>query len=139
MQNFYVDGVACTCIKPGNYICLLDTSIRRLHLKLVVRKFKIFMFKGIIYKVIVHCLGIVKAAKIKKPDLTAVNELDLGKAMDQLKSNDPKLTNLNLNNHQEVTTEVLEDVAKALKSNTNLKHLHLANTQMTDATAKVLF
>lgn len=87
-----------------------------------------------------HCiLGIVKAAKIKKPDLTAVNELDLGKAMDQLKSNDPKLTNLNLNNHQEVTTEVLEDVAKALKSNTNLKHLHLANTQMTDATAKVLF
>lgn len=83
-------------------------------------------------------LGIVKAAKIKKVDLTAVNELELEKAMDQLKSNDPKLTNLNLNNHREVTTEVLEDVAKALKSNTNLKHLHLANTQMTDMTAKVL-
>lgn len=83
-------------------------------------------------------LGIVKAAKIKKPDLTAVNELDLEKALDQLKSNDAKLTNLNLNNHQEVTTEVLEDVAKALKNNTNLKHLQLANTQMTDMTAKVL-
>jgi len=83
-------------------------------------------------------LGIVKAAKIKKPDLTAVNELDLQKALDQLKSNDPKLTNLNLNNHREVTTEVLEDVAKALKNNTNLKHLQLANTQMTDMTAKVL-
>ena len=83
-------------------------------------------------------LGIVKAAKIKKPDLTAVNELDLEKALDQLKSNDAKLTNLNLNNHREVTTEVLEDVAKALKNNTNLKHLHLANTQMTDMTAKVL-
>ena len=82
-------------------------------------------------------LGIVKAAKIKKPDLTAVNELDLGKALDQLKSNDAKLTNLNLNNHREVTTEVLEDVAKALKNNTNLKHLQLANTQMTDMTAKV--
>ena len=82
-------------------------------------------------------LGIVKAAKIKKPDLTAVNELDLKKSMDQLKNNDPKLTNLNLNNHQEVTTEILEDVAKAIKSNTNLKHLHLANTQMTDMTAKV--
>lgn len=83
-------------------------------------------------------LGIVKAAKIKKPDLTAVNELDLEKALDQLKSNSAKLTNLNLNNHREVTSEVLEDVAKALKSNTNLKHLQLANTQMTDMTAKVL-
>ena len=82
--------------------------------------------------------GVVKAAKVKKPDLTAVNELNLNKAMDQLKSNDPKLKNLNLNNHQEVTVGVLEDVAKALKSNTNLKHLQLANTQMTDKTAKVL-
>lgn len=82
-------------------------------------------------------LGIVKAARIKKPDLTAVNELDLEKALDQLKSNSAKLTNLNLNNHREVTSEVLEDVAKALKSNTNLKHLQLANTQMTDMTAKV--
>lgn len=81
--------------------------------------------------------GIVKAAKIKKPDLTAVNELDLEKALDQLKNNDAKLTNLNLNNHQEVTTVVLEDVAKALKNNTNLKHLQLANTQMTDKTAKL--
>lgn len=84
-------------------------------------------------------LGIVKAARIKKPDLTAVNELDLSKAMDQLKRNDPKLTSLNFNNHQEVTTEVLEDVTEALKTNTNLKHVHLANTQMTDKTAKVLY
>ena len=84
-------------------------------------------------------LGIVKAARIKKPDLTAVNELDLSKAMGQLKRNDPKLTSLNLNNHQEVTTEVLEDVAKALNTNTNLKDVHLANTQMTDKTAKVLY
>ena len=81
----------------------------------------------------------VKATKIKKPDLTAVNELDLGKAMEQFKRNDAKLTNLNLNNHRDVTTEILEDVAKALKSNTNLKHLQLANTQMTDKTAKVFF
>ena len=81
--------------------------------------------------------GIVKATKIKKPDLTAVNELNLGKAMNQLKNNDPKLTNLNLNNHPEATVEVLEDVAKALLTNTNLKHVQLANTQMTDKTAKV--
>lgn len=59
--------------------------------------------------------------------------------MEQFKRNDAKLTNLNLNNHRDVTTEILEDVAKALKSNTNLKHLQLANTQMTDKTAKVFF
>ena len=88
-------------------------------------------------EILFNISGVVKAAKIKKPDLTAVNELDLSKAMDQLKSNDAKLTTLNLNNHQEVTTRVLEEVAKALKSNTNLKHLQLANTQMTDKTAKV--
>lgn len=81
--------------------------------------------------------GVVKATKIKKPDLTAVNELDMEKAMEQLKRNDAKLTNLNLNNHRDVTVEILEDVAKALKSNTNLKHLQLANTQMTDKTAKI--
>lgn len=81
--------------------------------------------------------GVVKATKIKKPDLTAVNELDMEKAVEQLKRNDAKLTNLNLNNHRDVTVEILEDVAKALKSNTNLKHLQLANTQMTDKTAKI--
>lgn len=97
-----------------------------------------FIFAVIILSLlVVVLLGIVKATKIKKPDLTAVNELDLEKALDQLKNNDAKLTNLNLNNHREVTTAVLEDVAKALKNNTNLKHLQLANTQMTDKTAKV--
>ena len=85
----------------------------------------------------IDLLGVVKAAKIKKPDLTAVNELDLEKAMKQLKSNDAKLTSLNLNNHKDVTPEILEDVAKALLSNSCLRHLHLANTQMTDRIAKV--
>lgn len=82
--------------------------------------------------------GLVKATKIKKPDLTAVNELNLSKAMDQLKNNDPKLTSLNLNNHPEATVEVLQDIAEALLTNTNLKHVHLANTQMTDRIAKVI-
>ena len=80
----------------------------------------------------------MKATKIKKPDLTAVNELNVSKAMDQLKNNDPKLTTLNLNNHPEATAKVLQDIAEALLTNTNLKHVHLANTQMTDRIAKVI-
>lgn len=81
--------------------------------------------------------GLVKATKIKKPDLTAVNELNVSKAMDQLKNNDPKLTSLNLNNHPEATAKVLQDIAEALLTNTSLKHVHLANTQMTDRIAKL--
>ena len=81
--------------------------------------------------------GVVKATKIKKPDLTAKNELNVDEAMEKLKANDPSLVTLNLNNHADVTAEILEEVAKQLKTNTNLQHLFLANTRMTDRTAKV--
>ena len=75
---------------------------------------------------------------MKKANLTAVNELDLEEAMQELNRNDPKLTTLNLNNHRDVTPEILGDVARLLRVNTNLEHLYLANTQMTDKTAKVI-
>ena len=81
----------------------------------------------------------VKASKLKKADLTAVNELDMEEALQQLNRNDPELTTLNLNNHMDVTPDVLGDVAKLLKVNTNLQDLQLANTQMTDKIAKVFF
>ena len=81
--------------------------------------------------------GIVKATKIKKPDLTAKNELDIEEAMDKLKGNDPKLDTLNLNNHADVTPEILEEVIKQLETNTSLQRLYLANTRMTDRVAKV--
>lgn len=82
--------------------------------------------------------GIVKATKIKKPDLTAKNELNIEEAMGKLKGNDPKLDTLNLNNHADVTPEILEEVIKQLETNTNLQRLYLANTRMTDRVAKLL-
>lgn len=70
-------------------------------------------------------------AKLKKTDLTAVNELDLDKAMKKLRRNEPGLTKLNMNNHNDVTPEILEEIAELMKKNTHLKTLELANTQMT--------
>ncbi|KXJ07987.1 tropomodulin-3 [Exaiptasia diaphana] len=75
--------------------------------------------------------GIVMGAKVKKTDLTAINELDLDKAMKKLRRNDGGLTKLNLNNHNDVTPKILEEIAELLKTNTHLKYLELANTQMT--------
>ncbi|KAK3713412.1 hypothetical protein QZH41_008511 [Actinostola sp. cb2023] len=75
--------------------------------------------------------GIVMGAKIKKTDLTAINELDLDKAMKKLRRNEPGLTKLNLNNHRDVTPKILEEIAELMKTNKHLKYLELANTQMT--------
>ena len=81
----------------------------------------------------------MKSTKYKKyTDINAVNELDLEKAMRELEENDPSLVELNLNNHKDVTPEVLSTVARELKTNKNLKRLYLANCRMRDPSAKVI-
>ena len=42
------------------------------------------LFSSLVINLFIDFPGVVKAAKVKKPDLTAVNELNLNKAMDQL-------------------------------------------------------
>ncbi|XP_066912396.1 tropomodulin-2-like [Clytia hemisphaerica] len=77
--------------------------------------------------------GITKATKVKEyTDNEAVNELDMEEALAKLKAGDETLEELNLNNHQEVTEDILMDIVEHLKNNTSLKKLHLANTQMKD-------
>jgi len=81
--------------------------------------------------------GVVKSTKVKKyTDINAVNELDLEKALRELEENDPNLVELNLNNHKDVTPEVLSTVAKKLKTNRHVKRLFLANCRMRDPSAK---
>lgn len=81
--------------------------------------------------------GVVKSAKYKKyTDINAVNELDLKNAMDQFENGDVSLEELNLNNHKDVTLEILSTVAKQLKTNRTLKRLYIANCQITDPVAK---
>lgn len=69
--------------------------------------------------------------------MNAVNELDLEDALQKLKSSDESMTELNLNNHKDMTEEILLDVISQVKGNKVLKKLYLANTQMKDPVCKV--
>ena len=58
-------------------------------------------------------------------------------ALAKLKAGDETLEELNLNNHQEVTEDILMDIVEHLKNNSSLKRLLLANTQMKDHVGEV--
>lgn len=66
------------------------------------------------------------------------NETDVGAALQALKDNDPKTKVINLNNIKTVGQDMLLDFAKALKSNTVLEELHLANTRASNKVAKTI-
>jgi len=83
--------------------------------------------------------GITKATKTKQyTDINAINELDLEAAMERLRSDDPSLVELNLNNHLDITETHLLEVGKLLKSNKYLTTLYLANTRMLDTPCKMI-
>ena len=84
-------------------------------------------------------LEFVSGTKQKKDNsLNAVNELDLADALEKLKSNDPNLTNLNINNHKDINElNAIEMIIECIPNNTQLKSLSMANTQMHDRHAKV--
>lgn len=54
-----------------------------------------------------------------------------------LKTNNPDLKVLNLNNHKEINDANLLEVIKALSNNTTIKVFALANTNMRDIAALV--
>lgn len=83
-------------------------------------------------------VGITQATKVKQyADVNAVNELDIEEAIQKLKKGDEDLEELNLNNHKDVTNDILLDVIGHIKGNKSLKRLLLANTQMKDHIAQV--
>ena len=92
-----------------------------------------------------YCLTIcdfaeyVSASKQKKdPSLKAVNELDLANALQKLESNDPSLTNLNVNNHKDIDElDAINRIIECIPGNTNLNVLSMANTKMCDRHVKV--
>ncbi|XP_075809462.1 leiomodin-2 [Microtus pennsylvanicus] len=56
-------------------------------------------------------------------------------ALEKIKNNDPDTTEVNLNNIENITTQTLSRFAEALKENTVVKTLSLANTHADDAAA----
>lgn len=56
-------------------------------------------------------------------------------ALEKIRNNDPDTTEVNLNNIENITTQTLSRFAEALKENTVVKRLSLANTHADDAAA----
>jgi len=80
--------------------------------------------------------GIAKPQNLKLYDKEVHNTTDVDEALQKVKSNDKELTELNLNNIKNISLERMREFAEALKENTNLQKLHLANTRATDRVAK---
>lgn len=72
-------------------------------------------------------------------DTKAVNELDLQDALSKLREGDVTLEELNLNNHPDMTEEILAEIVELMKNNTSVKKMLLANTQLKDHLAMVGF
>jgi len=68
-------------------------------------------------------------------DESFVNETDIEDVMNKIKNNDGSLDDVNLNN-LEISTEQLLEVVAAMKSNSTVKYFSIANTRANDEVAK---
>jgi len=82
--------------------------------------------------------GIAKHQEFRLFDEDAVNNLDVDKALEQLRKNDPELKELNLNNIKNISIDRLCEIGDLLKTNTNLEKLFMANTRATEKVARVI-
>uniref|UniRef100_T1J4J1 Tropomodulin n=1 Tax=Strigamia maritima TaxID=126957 RepID=T1J4J1_STRMM len=82
--------------------------------------------------------SIVKATQPKVLPMEPPNPTDVDKVIQQVETNDPSLQTLNANNIKNISLEKFARLFEGLKKNTNLETLSLANTRLTDASAKIL-
>ncbi|ESO03969.1 hypothetical protein HELRODRAFT_111897 [Helobdella robusta] len=82
--------------------------------------------------------SIAKYAEFKFFEEDPPNEVDIEDVIKKLEDNDKKLTELNLNNVKDLTIPDLVEVVAALKNNTHLTTLSMANTRATDKVIKAL-
>lgn len=74
---------------------------------------------------------------LKKPeqDRQQSNPIVIDKALEQILNNDPALMEVNLNNKEEISQEILLRFAEALCTNTHVQFFSLANTHADDRVA----
>ncbi|XP_046331905.1 tropomodulin-like isoform X1 [Haliotis cracherodii] len=82
--------------------------------------------------------GHARAQQFKAVPDEPLNDTDIEKSIEQLKSNDAKLIHLNLNNIKNLSIEQLLNVCEALKTNNTLKIFEMAGVAATDKVAKKL-
>ncbi len=76
-----------------------------------------------------------EALKIVPPEPD--NTTDVEDCIKKAKANDKELTRININNLREVKADVLIELLNALKENTIVEILEMANVGMTDAVGRV--
>lgn len=82
--------------------------------------------------------AVTKCEPCKQFDYEPPNNTNTHHTTQQVKDNDPALTSLNFNNIKEIPAQIFKDLFTHLSTNTHLTSLHLANTALTDAPAKML-
>lgn len=82
--------------------------------------------------------GVARSEKLQPVADLPPNTTDVMQALQQLKSNDPKLKELNLNNMRSIPQDIFIGLLDALKTNTQLETLSAANTGITDKLAQKL-
>jgi tropomodulin len=82
--------------------------------------------------------GVAKYSDFKVYEDEPPNSTDVDASLQQLKNNDAKLKELNLNNIKNISIERLCEIAETLRTNTHLEKLHLSNTRATDKVANAL-
>eukprot|EP00918_Siedleckia_nematoides_P070145 GHVU01152881.1.p1 GENE.GHVU01152881.1~~GHVU01152881.1.p1 ORF type:complete len:421 (+),score=105.00 GHVU01152881.1:129-1391(+) len=79
--------------------------------------------------------GVARHQQFKLVPDEPPNSTDVEGSLKKIKDNDPELKELNLNNIKNISLERLKEIGEALKSNTHLEKLHMANTRATDKVA----
>lgn len=82
--------------------------------------------------------GTAKAEPCKSFPEPPPNATDVEQSIKRLRSNDPSLVELNLNNLKNISIERLCEIAETLRTNTHLEKLHMSNTGLTDNVARVI-
>jgi len=82
--------------------------------------------------------GAAKAEPCKTFPEPPPNNVDVDACLKKLKSNDPSLVELNVNNVKNISIERLCEIAESLRTNTHLEKLHMANTRSTDRVASAI-
>jgi len=77
-----------------------------------------------------------KSQTLKHVPLEPDNDTDVEESIGRLAKNDSSLTSLNLNNIKNISHEKMKRVIEAVKNNTNLKILTMANIDMPDFVAR---
>ncbi|XP_015280965.1 PREDICTED: tropomodulin-3-like [Gekko japonicus] len=79
--------------------------------------------------------NVVKGEKITAVFDEPPNPTNVAETLQRIKENDPHLTDVNLNNIKNIPIPTLKEFAKALETNTHVKHFSLAATRSNDPVA----